>query len=510
MAASPVTDYYKNKNVFITGGTGFLGIALIDKILRSCPDIGNIYLLMRSKKGKSIEQRLEELTKNEVFETLLQSSTTDIFRKLVPITGDVSEEHLGISPSDRKILVDNVHVVFHSAATLDFNESLKPTVTTNLLGTRRVMELCNQMTNLKSMVHVSSAYVNAYLVECEEILYPPPENVEKVIDLATSLTDEALLELQPSLLKEHPNTYTFTKHLAEHEVNKYAASFPCGIVRPSMITAAWKEPTPGWTISKNGPQGFLMGAAKGVVRRLPIGAGLVYDYIPVDTVVNQILVTGQHVFEKKSRELTIFHCTSSTCRPFRWQNVQHKVNAHLHKYPLKSAVWYPHLKFLSSLFLFKISAIFVHFIPAYILDTITRIAGGRPILVRLHKNVWNSLNLLQKFIFTEWKFHNNNTMKLIESMAPGDKIKFNIDIRTLEWEEYFVSLTMGVRRYLNHEPNKTLEAARGKDTLLLVLHLLLQALIYGGIWWATASALGMSFTKTGMVVPISYVLFSFF
>lgn len=115
--------------------------------------------------------------------------------------------------------------------------------------------------------------------------------------------------------------------------------------------------------------------------------------------------------------------------------------------------------------MFKISAIFVHFIPAYILDTITKIAGGRPILVRLHKNVWNSLNLLQKFIFTEWKFHNNNTMKLIESMAAADKIKYNIDIRTLDWDEYFVSLTMGVRRYLNKEPNKTLEAARGKDTL---------------------------------------------
>ncbi len=39
MAASPVTEYYKNKNVFITGGTGFLGIAIIDKLLRSCPDV---------------------------------------------------------------------------------------------------------------------------------------------------------------------------------------------------------------------------------------------------------------------------------------------------------------------------------------------------------------------------------------------------------------------------------------------------------------------------------------
>lgn len=170
----------------------------------------------------------------QVFETLLQTASTDIFRKLIPITGDVSEENLGISPSDRNILIDNVNVVFHSAATLDFNESLKPTVTTNLLGTRRVMQLSNEMKNLKSMVHVSSAYVNSYLLDCEEILYPAPENAEKVIDLATSLSIEALLELQPSLLKDHPNTYTFTKHLAEHEVNKYAASFPCGIVRPSM------------------------------------------------------------------------------------------------------------------------------------------------------------------------------------------------------------------------------------------------------------------------------------
>lgn len=44
MAASPVTEYYKNKNVFITGGTGFLGIAIIDKILRSCPDVRILHM----------------------------------------------------------------------------------------------------------------------------------------------------------------------------------------------------------------------------------------------------------------------------------------------------------------------------------------------------------------------------------------------------------------------------------------------------------------------------------
>lgn len=100
------------------------------------------------------------------------------------------------------------------------------------------------------------------------------------------------------LLKDHPSTYTFTKHLAEHEINKYAAKIPCAIVRPSSITPAWKEPTPGWTISKNGVQGFLMGVSKGVIRRLPADKNIIYDVIPVDIVVNTILVTGHHVNKK--------------------------------------------------------------------------------------------------------------------------------------------------------------------------------------------------------------------
>lgn len=146
----------------------------------------------------------------------------------------MGEDNLGISPENRNKLINNVNVIIHSAATLDFHESLKPTVNINLLGTRRVIQLASEIKNLNALVHVSSAYVNAFLVECEEILYPAPENVEKVIDLATTLSEEALLDLQPSLLGEHPNTYTFTKHLAEHEVNKVADQFPCGIVRPSM------------------------------------------------------------------------------------------------------------------------------------------------------------------------------------------------------------------------------------------------------------------------------------
>lgn len=35
-----------------------------------------------------------------------------------------------------------------------------------------------------------------------------------------------------------------------------------------------------------------MGALNGVVRRLPVATDLIYDYIPVDIVVNALIVAG--------------------------------------------------------------------------------------------------------------------------------------------------------------------------------------------------------------------------
>lgn len=170
----------------------------------------------------------------QIFETLLKEQQPEIFNKLIPIQGDVGLDDLGISQADRQTLIDNVNVIIHSAATLDFHEPLKPTVHINLLGTRRITQLAKSVRNLNALVHVSSAYVNAYLVECDEDLYPAPANPENIIEMVNTLSDEELLAKQPSILGEHPNTYTFTKHLAEHEVAKCAALFPCGIVRPSM------------------------------------------------------------------------------------------------------------------------------------------------------------------------------------------------------------------------------------------------------------------------------------
>lgn len=56
-----ITDFYANKDVLITGATGFLGKCLVEKLLRSIPNIGHVMILIRPKKGKSVKERVESI-----------------------------------------------------------------------------------------------------------------------------------------------------------------------------------------------------------------------------------------------------------------------------------------------------------------------------------------------------------------------------------------------------------------------------------------------------------------
>lgn len=63
---SKISEFYSGTSIFITGATGFLGKLLLEKLLRACSDVKCVYLLLRSKRGKSIEKRFQELWNNVV------------------------------------------------------------------------------------------------------------------------------------------------------------------------------------------------------------------------------------------------------------------------------------------------------------------------------------------------------------------------------------------------------------------------------------------------------------
>ncbi|KAE9528842.1 hypothetical protein AGLY_012417 [Aphis glycines] len=190
--SSPISDFFRGRHVLITGGTGFMGKVLVEKLLHSCPNIGCIYLLIRPKQGHDVKSRLDQLLNAAIFDWVRKNQPESL-KKLVPINGDVTKHELGISPLDQNTLINNVSIVFHSAATVKFDEALKLSVAMNLLGTKRLVELSYSMTKLEAFVHVSTAYCNCNRQDVEEHLYPIPADPEKIIQCVDCL-DENLLE----------------------------------------------------------------------------------------------------------------------------------------------------------------------------------------------------------------------------------------------------------------------------------------------------------------------------
>ena len=62
----PIAEFYAGKTVALTGGTGFLGQGIVEKLLYSCPDVKKIILLIRNKRGVTPEDRLKSLADKPV------------------------------------------------------------------------------------------------------------------------------------------------------------------------------------------------------------------------------------------------------------------------------------------------------------------------------------------------------------------------------------------------------------------------------------------------------------
>lgn len=161
---TPIQEFYSGTNIFLTGATGFFGKIILDKLFRLTPDI-SVYILIRPKKNKTVEERIEELFSDKVHNLTKHFNNTNIFlfqvfdllkeevpefrKKIFPIIGDCSEHNLGINEDDIEKIVTNVQIVFHAAATVKFDEHIKTALKINVQGTKYLLDICKQCTRLK-------------------------------------------------------------------------------------------------------------------------------------------------------------------------------------------------------------------------------------------------------------------------------------------------------------------------------------------------------------------------
>ncbi|CAF5174587.1 unnamed protein product, partial [Rotaria magnacalcarata] len=78
----------KRKSIFITGATGFIGKQLVEKLVRSCPDLEHIYLLVRPKRGRAVSERLKELLDSPLF-NVARAANPNFESKILAVQGDI-------------------------------------------------------------------------------------------------------------------------------------------------------------------------------------------------------------------------------------------------------------------------------------------------------------------------------------------------------------------------------------------------------------------------------------
>ncbi|KAK9739119.1 Male sterility protein [Popillia japonica] len=505
---SVVAEWYKGKNIFVTGGTGFMGKVLVEKLLHSCSDLGTLYILMRSKRGKSPEERLKDIWTLPAF-ARIRTKNPKLFDKVVPIIGEISEEGLGISQEDRRNLVENVQIVFHLAATLRLEAQLKDSIEMNTMGTQRVLALARDMKKLDVFIHLSTAFCSADIDVFEEKVYDSPYDPIDIINTAKWMPAEALVKATADIIKPHPNTYTFTKRLGETLVANEAKNMRVVIVRPSIVTPASLEPIPGWVDSLNGPIGVMAAAGKGVLRTMQCNEENNAQVVPVDIAINAIIVIAWKNGSAKqaSEEVPVYNLTNDAVLRVTWGELLRIGKEICYKYPFEMQVWYPNGATTRYFWIYFFWSIWVHWIPAVLIDTLMFIFLQPRFMIRVQKKIYVGLGLLQFFAVRKWIFNSDNFLNLVNDLNTLDADTFQMDFHRHPIGTYFLHALLGGRHYCLKENPDSLPKCRVQQKVLYVVDILFKILLIYGIFclaWSYSDT--VKYLTSVIVYYINHVL----
>lgn len=482
---TPIQEFYAGQKIFITGGTGFLGKILIEKLLRSCPDLSTIYLLIRPKKEKNVERRMNDLFEDLIF-GVLKEKMPKFRHKVVAIEGDCTLEGLGLSSSDRELLIREVTIIFHVAATVRFDEKLKTAVAINIRSTADILELGKDMQKLKSMIHVSTAYANCNQKKIEEKLYTYPIESEDLLKLVECLPEEVIDEITPKIISSWPNTYAFTKALAEDYVRRRNKGLPLGIFRPAIVVSTSQEPIPGWIDNLYGPTGVTAGASTGILKTLHCNPKVNANIVPVDLTVNALIASAWDVAMQPTRreeDMLIYNFVSSEDAPLTWNEYCTINTRYSDIYPPSNSFWYLSFKMNKQKLMHTMSTLVLHLLPAFIVDTVCICLGQKPRLMKMYQKIHKFTNVISHFCTNEWVFTNENVRLLFDRMDTKDQEIFSFSMKNFNWDKYFETYLKGIRVYLFKDKLDNLEKSKVRWQRLYWLHQCVKVMIFTvGVW----------------------------
>jgi HAD superfamily hydrolase (TIGR01490 family) len=488
MTKSRIRDSLAGKRVLLTGGTGFVGEALLERFLFVLPETP-LVLLIRARGMLTAEDRAKKLLANPAFRRVRERDGEDLSGLLDSGHITVLEGDLDAVPA----LPDDLDVVIHCAGEVSFDPPIDEGFATNLHGTLKLLQAVDASQSRPHYVHVSTAYVagrqQGHILEGRldhdvdwhaeadlahelrkriEIESRSPEQLavfsteaegQHGVTGASSISAEAEKRRREWVAKNlvdagrergrslgWTDCYTFTKAMAERAVEQTATHLPVTILRPSIIESALEQPYPGWIEGFKMAEPIILAYGRGDLPEFPAIPDGVLDIIPVDLVINATLAAAADLPEPGTpRYYTI---CSGARNPLRFGLLYELVREYFLEHPMvqrdRGEVRVPQWNWPGSARVGQLIRLGerAQRTADRVVTSLPRSQRTRGWAQSLDRQkgrldfLRRYFDLYQPYTEAELHFTDHATQALHEALHPDDRERFGFDAAVIDWRYY--------------------------------------------------------------------------
>ena len=492
MTALRLAEALRGRRILLTGVTGFVGEALLERILHDLPET-SVTGLVRPRGSATGTDRVRQLLRKPAFRRLRQRDGDEAVEALVGTRIGVVEGDLDHVPQ----LPDAYDVVVHCAGEVSFDPPIHQGFATNVHGTLNLLTAVLAGGSRPHLVHVSTAYVAgrrqghvtegrldhgvdwraeaaaaARVRDMVEDSSRDPARLARFLReaerghvasgplaVATEAERRRLEGVSSRLVdagRERARTlgwtdcYTFTKAMAERAVEETAADLPVTILRPSIIESALRQPSPGWIEGFKMAEPLILAYGRGDLPDFPGVPDASIDIIPVDYVVNATLAACAAPPPPGDRAyLTI---CSGARNPLTFRQLYEHVRGYFQEHPLEQRdrgavappAWeWPGARRVEQLLTLGERA---HRSADRVVTSLPRSPRSRDWARSLDRQgrrlefLRRYFDLYRPYLEAELHFSDQATLSLHRSLHPDDVEIFGFDAAAIDWDHYIVDV----------------------------------------------------------------------
>ena len=495
------------KRILLIGVTGFIGKVWLANTLIDLPEIGKLYLLIRGQKANPGQKRFEKMLEESpvfdpVFEKYGDQLPALLADKVEVVEGDVSQPAMGLDAEVAARLGRELDLIVNSSGLTDFNPDLREAVAVNVDSAYHMVEFIRGSDHA-ALLHLSTCYVAGQrdgrvgervrpnytpagvpafdaekewralhdFLESAEARAESPEVTEELTkqalekehaakDLSGQALENQIYKNRVRWLKNYltaegkeratrlgwPNTYTYTKSLAESLIAKHGEGLPIAIVRPSIVETSVAKPFRGWNegINTSAALSYLLGTS---FRQLPSNERKRLDIIPVDAVCAGMTLIAAALVER--RHDALYQLATSVTNPCDMgRSIELTALAHRRHYRAQEGLEYWLRLRMDAISVSKtrynrMSAPAQRMIVQRIQAIMSPLPIAKP-LAKAERSLQRVEKLIQLFepfiLLNEHDFVADNVEKLSQALVPEEHEVFGYDTTGLDWWEYWIDI----------------------------------------------------------------------